>query len=83
MIITATALAGIVLAGCGGDQSRTTTTAVDTGVVTIQTDTVVTNTIPADVASSSGAQTLKATILAAVTTTKSALDVFMSTLPQG
>ncbi len=49
MIITATALAGIVLAGCGGDQSRTTT-AVDTGVVTIQTDTVVTNTIPADTA---------------------------------
>ncbi len=34
MIITATALAGIVLAGCGGDQDRTTTT-VDTGVVTI------------------------------------------------
>ncbi len=34
MIITATALAGIVLAGCEGDRGGTTTT-VDTGVVTI------------------------------------------------
>ncbi len=82
MIITATALAGIVLAGCGGDRGGTTTT-VDTGVVTIETDTVVTNTIKTDVASSSGAQTLKASILATAATTKSALDVFMSTLPQG
>ncbi len=144
MIITVTALAGIVLAGCGGDQSRTTTTAVDTGVVTIQTDTVVTNTIPADtatgptgdanlnadiaaisaiamdtleaikggteprgaaalaqqmttwndqfdraadrikadVASSSGAQTLKASILAAATTASDAYRSFVDALAQ-
>ncbi len=74
---------------------------------------MVTNTIKTDVASSSGAQTLKASILAAATTTsdayrsfvdalaqaadandvaglqaavttmKSVLDAFMSTLPQG
>ncbi len=140
MIITVTALAGIVLAGCGGDQSRTTT-AVDTGVVTIQTDTVVTNTIPADtatgdanlnadiaaisaiamdtleaikggteprgaaalaqqmttwndqfdraadrikadVASSSGAQTLKASILAAATTASDAYRSFVDALAQ-
>ncbi len=150
MIITATALAGIVLAGCGGDQGGTTTTAAQTdGVVTIQTDTVVTNTIPADtvstdtatgptadanlnadiaaisaiamdtleaikggtepagaaalvqqatmwneqfdravdrikadVASSSGAQTLKATILAAATTASDAYRSFVDSLAQ-
>ncbi len=142
MIITATALASIVLAGCGGDQGGTTT--VDTSVVTIQTDTVVTNTIPADtatgptadanlnadiaaisaiamdtleaikggtepagaaalaqqvttwneqfdravdrikadVASSSGAQTLKATILAAATTASDAYRSFVDALAQ-
>ncbi len=55
---------------------------MDTGVVTIQTDTVVTNTIPADVASRSGAQTLKATILAAATTASDAYRLFLDALAQ-
>lgn len=62
MLLAAAALSPAVLAGCGDSGGGTTTTAVSTsvtspgdGTVTIQTDTVVTNTAP-DTGSSGNAQ---------------------------